>query len=133
MTVSFVDRARDRDGPQLHRLVGLDDEHVLSLLAGLHRGRRHDDRVRIGRQRHDDVDELAGPEPAVLVRERALDADRAGRRIDRRCRRSVMRPIDGVAFVVRRDAPRLSASPAPGTASDPAAALRECRTTRRSA
>ena len=42
---STVDRA------QLHRLVRLDDEHVRALLAGLHGDRRHDDRVRVGRQR----------------------------------------------------------------------------------
>ena len=45
MTVSLPARARDRDGPQLHRLIRLDDEDVLTLLAGLHRVGRHDDRA----------------------------------------------------------------------------------------
>ena len=55
----------DVDGPHLDGLIGFDHEHVLTLLADLHGGGRHDDRVGIGRQRHVDVDELARPEPAV--------------------------------------------------------------------
>ena len=42
--------ALDRDRPQIDGLIGFDHEHVVALLAGLHGDRRHDDRVRLGRQ-----------------------------------------------------------------------------------
>ena len=66
------------DGTHLDGLVRLHHEHVRPLLAGLHRDRRDDDRLRIRGQRHDDVDELAGPEPPIGVRKRPFDANRAG-------------------------------------------------------
>ena len=75
--------------PHLDRLVRLDDERERSLLAGLDRRRGHDDRVGVGRQRDDDVDELPGPQTRDLsFGKGALDPDRAGRRIDRCCRRT---------------------------------------------
>ena len=62
--------------PHLNRLIRLHSKHVAALLPCLHGNGWHDDRRRVRSQRHDDVDELAGPETAILVRERAFDANR---------------------------------------------------------
>ncbi len=77
----------------LHCLAGLDDavyppsvrlqnEHELALLAGLNGFRgNHRDAVQRA-QRHDDVDELAGPEGAVGIGKFRFELDGAGGVVD---------------------------------------------------
>ena len=45
ITVSAPSARATDDGAQIGGLIRLHDEHVLPLLSGLHRGRRHDDRA----------------------------------------------------------------------------------------
>src|SRR6267142_1192850 len=56
--------------PRLHGLVRLDHEHVLALLAALHRLGRHQHRADLLGQREGHVDELARPEGVLGVLER---------------------------------------------------------------
>ena len=101
-------RPGDGDRPQVHRLIRLDDVDELTLRAGLNGDRRNHDRRRIGRQRHDDVDELARPEPAIVVGKRALDPDGAGRLVHRVVdeRNSAVRRRTGVVGCTRLDTQR---------------------------
>ena len=94
----------DRHGTEIDGLLPVDDEHERTLLTCLHRDRRHHDRVRVRRQRHDDVDVLTGPEPVIGVRKGPFHSDRARRLIDRvvderdasdRGRRHIVRRIRG--------------------------------------
>ena len=101
ITVSVPAVRATSTGAHLDGLIGLDDVDVLSVRARLHGDRRHDDRARIGGQPHAHVDELTGPEPAIRIRERGLDPDRAGRLIDR-LSTNVMRPVARAELVVRR-------------------------------
>ena len=133
ITVSAPATRATVDRPQLHGLIRLDEVDVGAVRAGLHGQRRHDDRRRFGRQPHHDVDELAGPELPIVVGERPLDLDRAGRLIDG--------VVDERDVADGRAARRRSAGRA-STRSDaarhvapqrPAATLRGTRTRRRSA
>src|SRR5439155_16993374 len=64
------------------RQVGPDQVYVRSRLTRLDGWRRYEDRVPFGRQGHDDVDELTGPETPSLIREAGLEPDGPGRRVD---------------------------------------------------
>ena len=71
ITVSRPRRPLDDDRAVFDGVIGFDDEGVLPLLADLNGRGRDDDRRGVRRQRDVDVDELARPEPAIVVRERA--------------------------------------------------------------
>ena len=59
----------------------LHDEHEAALLSRDDRGGRHDQGVRVLVEADSRIDELARPERAVRIGERALEQDGAGRRI----------------------------------------------------
>src|SRR5208337_5200132 len=77
-----VDRFADDDRPDRDFHVRVHDENGGTLLAGLHRLRRHEDRARVFAQDEGGVDELAGPQAAVGVGELSFEIYRAGFRID---------------------------------------------------
>src|SRR5215467_957913 len=74
--------AIDAHQPQLDGRVIFDDEDVGAVLADLEGRAWHDDRMGLNAEREVDVDELAGPQPDIVVGKRRLERDRAGRCID---------------------------------------------------
>ena len=71
------------DDPVFDRLIRLENKHELALLAGLNGfGRNHRHAVKRA-QRHDDIDELAGPERAIGIGKCRLELDGAGGVVDR--------------------------------------------------
>src|SRR5262245_16724725 len=74
--------AIDAHEPQLGSRVVLDDKHIGAVLADLDGRAWHHDRVSLNSEREIDVDELAGPQPNVVVGKRCLERDRARRGID---------------------------------------------------
>src|SRR6185437_16602340 len=76
-------RPRDLHVAQRDGLVWRHDEYVLAVRSVLHRIRRRDDGVLLHRERQHDVDELAGPQRLVDVRELRLELDRPGRDVRR--------------------------------------------------
>src|SRR2546422_110274 len=77
-----ADVSARNDLTNLDRQVGPDQVYVRSRLTRLDGLRRYEDRVPFGRQGHDDVDELTGPETPSLIREAGLEPDGPGRRVD---------------------------------------------------
>ena len=83
MTASVAFGPRDRDRARLDRLVGLDDVDELRPAGRLHRGGRHDDRVRVDRTAAASPRRTApGHSRWSVFGERRLQPDRAGRRVD---------------------------------------------------
>src|SRR5215470_17349602 len=72
----------DAHQPQLDGRVVLDDEHIGAVLADLDGWARDHDRMGLHPEREIDVDELAGPQPDIVVRKRSLQRNRAGCRVD---------------------------------------------------
>ena len=70
--MSLIDALSGRDRPLLDGGILLDHEHVLPVLARLHRLRGHDDGLRQGGDAQRDARELAGPQPAVGLSNVAL-------------------------------------------------------------
>ena len=66
----LASRALDHNRAVFDRAVRFDHERVLALLADLDRRGRHDDGPGVVGERDRDVDELARPQPAIVVRER---------------------------------------------------------------
>jgi len=58
---------RDRDGTDRDRSIGLDDIDIGAVRALLHGGRGDGQPVRQGFEQQPRVDQLAGPQPALLV------------------------------------------------------------------
>src|SRR5205823_4136370 len=70
------------DRPRLHGLVRLHHVNKLAILPCLHRWGRHNNRVRLGRERHRDLDELSRPQRIVFVGKGGLELDHSRRRIE---------------------------------------------------
>ena len=70
------------DRTLLHRVVGFDHPDIEAVRAALHRDRRNGHGVLVGRDQDADADELARPQPLVLVGKFRLQPDRAGGLID---------------------------------------------------
>jgi hypothetical protein len=95
-------RPHELDTPEL-RLAALDDERVLALLT-LGDGRLgRDDRPPIRIEDEHDVDRLTRPELGLFVRERRLEAQRAGGDIDGVLEKRDRSLHDGAGFALRRD------------------------------
>src|SRR5690348_3006960 len=73
---------RDLDVADLDGHVRLDDEEIFAIGAALQRTRGDGDGILVDADDEPRVDELARPQRLVGVVERALEADRAGRRVD---------------------------------------------------
>ena len=78
----FADALADRDRLLGDGVVRFDEEHELSVLAGLHRLAREHERVRNGRDAQADARELARPQAVIVVCEPRLQLDRVGGRVD---------------------------------------------------
>ena len=76
-----VDHLR-ADRTLLHRFVGFDHPDIEAVGAALHRDRRNGHGILVGRDQDADADELARPQPLVLIGKFRLQPDRAGGLID---------------------------------------------------
>lgn len=79
---SFMGDTR-RYGADLHGGVGLYHKEIRAALSGLESLGRHHDGIGAGREGHDHVDELTGPEPPPLVLKDSLEFDGTGGSVDR--------------------------------------------------
>src|SRR5207244_10737914 len=80
---AFAVDALHLDAAQVREQIVADDVDVLSFGAGLHRLRRHDERIGLLVEAHAYVDELPGPERGIGVPELRAQADGAGARLAR--------------------------------------------------